>query len=370
MNSQILIGVFIASFALQMMFYLHFFLKLVLFRQAVNKDNQTFPLSVIISAKNEAENLKAFLPLVLEQKYPDFELIVINDNSADASAEVLADFAASYKHLVCLDADTRNEGGNKKAALSKAVAAAKNEVLIFTDADCRPASPFWLQKIANSYSEDTEIVLAYGGYEAKKGFLNKLIRFETLFNAMQYMSFALVGLAYMGVGRNLSYKKSLFKQQKGFSRHQHVLSGDDDLFVNKAANKTNVKINIDARAKTIAVPEATFKAYLKQKKRHLSAGFMYRQIHLFLLGLEVFSRFLFYLSALFLLSSANFVLPTVLLYAFRLFLLLFLLNRFSDRMKEQRNSVFIFIFDFLVPLINLVVSIQYIFNRKIAWKQP
>ena len=171
---------------------------------------------------------------------------------------------------------------------------AKHEILLLTDADCVPATEFWMHRMQDGYEEDTEIVLGYGGFKKKPGLLNKLIRFDTFHTALQYFSFALAGKPYMGVGRNLSYKKGLFFRHKGFSSLNHVLSGDDDLFISLAANKRNTRVMLDPDAFIISEPKTRFSDWIRQKGRHYSTAKYYKFVHKFLLGLYSFSFFLFY----------------------------------------------------------------------------
>src|SRR6185436_3860360 len=153
---------------------------------------------------------------------------------------------------------------------------AKHEILLLTDADCVPASEFWIQHMQDAYDENIDVVLGYGAYHKTKDFLNKLIRFETFHTALQYLSYALAGMPYMGVGRNLSYKKSLFFRHKGFSSINHIPSGDDDLFINKAATKKNTAVIIDPEAITRSIPKRTSKAWKKQKARHYTTAKFYK----------------------------------------------------------------------------------------------
>ncbi|MEP7107506.1 MAG: glycosyltransferase family 2 protein, partial [Ferruginibacter sp.] len=178
--------------------------------------------------------------------------------------------------------------------LSVGIKTAKYEIVLLTDADCVPATEWWIDKMQETYDDDTEIVLGYGAYHKKRGLLNKLVRWETFHTALQYFTYALAGKPYMGVGRNLSYKKTIFFRHKGFSAYNHVASGDDDLFINTAATKNNTKINIATEAFTLSEPPGTWRQWIKQKRRHYSTAKYYRPFHKFLLGLYSFSHFLFY----------------------------------------------------------------------------
>ncbi len=182
----------------------------------------------------------------------------------------------------------------KKYPLSIGIKAAKYEIVLLTDADCVPASEHWMEKMQDGFDESIEIVLGYGALHKKKTFFNKIVRWETYHTALQYLSYALSGKAYMGVGRNLSYKKSVFFRHKGFSSHNHLPGGDDDLFINKAATKNNTAIVIDKDAFTLSEPAKTWKQWLKQKQRHYTTSKYYKPFHKFLLGTYALSHFLFY----------------------------------------------------------------------------
>ncbi len=197
-------------------------------------------VSVIICARNEADNLNNFLPSVLEQDYPDFEVIVVNDCSEDHTDDVLGKFLMQYPRLK-ISTITKDPkfSHNKKFAQFIGIKAAKNEILLFTDADCQPESDKWIGQMASHFNDKTDFVIGYGGYLREKGLLNKYICYESTAIAMQYFGMAIRGVPYMGVGRNLSYRRSVFFANKGFGSHNHIISGDDDLFVNSHANREN-----------------------------------------------------------------------------------------------------------------------------------
>jgi glycosyltransferase involved in cell wall biosynthesis len=230
------------------------------------------------------------------QSYPSsFEVVAVNDNSLDDSKYILQELKKTFKSLkvVELTQEAVHISG-KKYPLSVGIREAKHEILLLTDADCVPASENWISKMQDGYDESTEIVLGYGAYHKTKGVLNKLIRFETFHTALQYLSYALAGHPYMGVGRNLSYKKSLFLRNKGFSSINHIPSGDDDLFINKTATRNNTAVIIDPDAITRSIPKTTWGGWLKQKARHYTTAKYYRGKHKFLLGLYFITQFLFY----------------------------------------------------------------------------
>jgi len=281
---------------IQLFYYLFFFIRLCFFRNKPGEQSQTHAVSVIVCARDEAANLAVNLPGILVQEYPTtHEVIVVNDNSYDESKYLLEEFRKSYKQLqlVELTQEAKMIPG-KKFPLSVGIKTAKHEIMLLTDADCVPASEHWIQKMQGSYKEQTEIVLGYGAFHKTRGLLNKLIRWETFHTALQYFSYALAGMAYMGVGRNLSYKKSVFFRHKGFSSHNHIPGGDDDLFINMAATRKNVAINIDPDSFTLSKPAGTWKQWMSQKMRHYSTGRYYKAKHKFFLGLYSLTQFLFF----------------------------------------------------------------------------
>ena len=275
------------------------------------------PLSVIVCARNEIVNLREYLPSLMAQHYPEFEVVVVNDRSWDGTEEFLEQMEKKYSNLKVvkiLDNDKFIAG--KKFAVTMGIKAAKHEWLVFTDADSTPASDQWLMDMQQPEDENTEIVLGYSPYIKRRGLLNALIRFETFFTAVNYLSFALKGMPYMGVGRNMAYKKALFFKNKGFAAHMHIPSGDDDLFVNAHANRSNTAIRIHPDSHVWSEPNRTWVGYLKQKKRHFGAGKMYKAKHKFILSLQIIFQFLFYgffIASMFLSREAQYVAGGILL---------------------------------------------------------
>jgi glycosyltransferase involved in cell wall biosynthesis len=281
---------------IQLFYYSFFFIRLAFYKPGNKASSQTQPVSVIICARDEAANLVKNLPGSLVQQYATtHEVIVVDDNSYDDTKYLLEEFKKTYKqlHVVELKQEAKFIPG-KKFPLSVGIKTAKYETVLLTDADCVPASEYWIDKMQQTYHDDTEIVLGYGAYHKKGGLLNKLIRWETFHTALQYFSYALAGQAYMGVGRNLSYKKTVFFRHKGFTAHNNIASGDDDLFIKTATTKKNTKINIDADTFTLSEPARTWQQWVHQKKRHYSTAKYYKPKHKFLLGLYSLSQFLFY----------------------------------------------------------------------------
>ena len=387
------------------------------------------PVSVIICARNEAHNLRKYLPAVLEQQYPHFEVLVVDDDSTDDTNAVLTAFQANYTHLRVLRLSPKTSPG-KKYALAQGIEAARYEYLVFTDADCTPASvrwlehlvggfhggatpppspppkgrgastqvyrnstqdqaslPFWGQVYLNSTQDQAplpfgggdgggvephspiEIVLGYAPYSPGPGLLNRWIRFETIFTAMQYFSFALAGRPYMGVGRNLAWHKSLFQRVGGFVAHAHVPSGDDDLLVNAAAHAGNTALCLAPEAFVYSDAESTWADWFRQKRRHLGAGKFYRREHQIGLGLLTLTQVLHYF-LLFVLLFSGFGTVSVILFVVRLTVSAGFFKKILRQFRDEPllvwfpllDALLAIYFAVLVPLI-LIRS-----NHLISWK--
>ncbi len=292
---MLLIYILIAVVLVNTGYYL-LFSKFSFLKPPQKTQTQLFPVSVIVCAKNEADNLRQNIPLWLAQNHPNFELILINDASIDETKEVIESFAEKSDKIHTVNIEN-NEAfwSNKKYSLTLGIKRAVHQRLLFTDADCRPASDNWLREMAGSFTNEKQLVLGYGPYEKKKGFLNALIRYETLLAAVQYFSYALAGIPYMGVGRNLGYTSQLFYDNRGFMSHMNIPSGDDDLFVNEAATKENTAICTHPDAFTISVPKKNFKDWFRQKRRHVTTARHYNPKHQAMLGLYYFSTLLFWI---------------------------------------------------------------------------
>ncbi len=293
--SDYLVVTFLVVAFLQLLIYLLVFSRLAFYANKSDLIAEDKPISVIICAKNERDNILKFLPDFLNQDYPNFEVIVVNDHSVDDTEDVLKAYTMQFKNLKVVNVpDNDRFYGSKKFALTLGIKAAQYENVLLTDADCKPASKNWI-RLMSEYTSNKKIILGFGAYEKQPGILNKLIRFDTFFTAIQYLSFALVKLPYMGVGRNLAYQKELFFSVKGFSSHQHILSGDDDLFINEVANSKNTQIVIEPDAQTISVPKTSFKLWLRQKKRHFSTGKYYKFGHKLMLSIYSMTLLIFVL---------------------------------------------------------------------------
>jgi len=361
---EILFYFFVIVAAVQIFYYSCFFSRIAFYKKRSKDQSQQHPVSVVICARDEDENLARNLPGVLVQHYSSSsEVVVVNDNSVDDSKYILQELKKTFKSLnvVELTQEAKLIAG-KKYPLSVGIREAKHEVLLLTDADCVPASEYWIQKMQDGYDNGIEIVLGYGAYHKRKGLLNKLIRFETFHTALQYLSYALAGLPYMGVGRNLSYKKDLFIRNKGFSSINHIPSGDDDLFINKVANSQNTTVIIDPDAITRSIPKTTWAGWLKQKSRHYTTAKYYKPKHKLLLGLYFITQFIYYplFVAAILFYDWRFVLAV---FGLRLLIQGFILYKAMKKMGEADMWPWFIILD-------MWMFFYYIIFAPALWKRP
>lgn len=361
---------------IQWIYYLGIFTRIFRYARKIRKGkvnyNTTFPpVSVIICARNESINLEKYLPLVLEQDYPEFEVIVVNDRSFDDTEDLLKLLCYRYKHLkTTFIPDRARFIDSKKMAVTLGIKSASNDILIFTDADCYPRSKDWLQLMVRNFTDNTQLVLGYGAYKYQKGFLNFLIRFDTLTIGMQYLNMAIGKRAYMGVGRNMGYRQSFFAQTSGFTKHLNLQSGDDDLFVNENSKKGNTRIEINAQAVTISNPKETFEQWKLQKSRHLSTSQYYRFGNKCFIGIELLTRLGFYAS---LMATAFLIPPYGIAIATLVFLLrniaqVSVINATAKQLGEKKFYFGITLLDILLPLINLFLHLQRRFSPKSTYK--
>jgi glycosyltransferase involved in cell wall biosynthesis len=288
--------VFCFAILIQVVYLFVFPLRLLRYKPS-QKSTVYFPVSVIICARNEEDNLFQNLPKILEQDYPEFEVIVINDQSIDDSKHIIKAYQERYPSIKYIELEkNRHRKFGKKLPLTVGIKGALHKHLVFIDADCYPSSNQWLKKIITNYVESKTIVVGYGPYESESGFLNKMIRFDTTQIGITYLSFARVGLPYMAVGRNMSYTKDQFFEVEGFKKHYHIQSGDDDLFMRDAANSKNVAIEIEPESFVFSIPKKTWRSWFRQKQRHFSTASKYKLINKLFLGIFPASMVLMLLS--------------------------------------------------------------------------
>ncbi len=335
------------------------------------------PVSVVVCARNELGNLRRLLPLLLQQDYPaGFEIVLIDDRSHDDTYLYAQQLTQYYPDKVRLVTITGTPDGfaPKKYALTLGIKTTRHARLLFTDADCIPATNQWLRLLQRGFSQGrrgqpADVVLGFSAYAQEPGFLNQLIRYETLLTAAQYLSFAWRGRAYMGVGRNLAYTRACFTATKGFASHIRQLSGDDDLLVQDAVRRgQRVGVVADASAHTLSAPAATWAAWWRQKRRHLSAGRTYRFMDRLRLGIFVMANGLFYLTAFGLAFSPNNWVPLVVVCTLRTLLMGAVYARLARRLQQPVTVGLLPVLDVVYFFQYLALGISLFLNRTLRWK--
>lgn len=360
--------IFFAAAGLQVVYFLFF---LIAFSSAGRRQevDASEPASIIVCAHDEEQNLRELIPMLTSQDYPEYEVIVIDDRSNDDTWPMLRDEASKNGRLKIVSVDkTPDKFNAKKYALTLGIKAAKYEKLILTDADCRPSGTKWLARMMGCFSEGTQIVLGYSPYNVKKGLLNSFIRFESLVTAIQYMGYALLGMPYMGVGRNLAYTRSLFLNNKGFHDFLHVTGGDDDLFINRYATARNTKVCLDADALVFSIPKTTWRSFFQQKLRHLSVGKLYKPRHRIMLGLFTISFFITWFAGipLLFLYDPNYWIAVPL--ALRLLLMLVVIYVAGRKMGDKFSLWPVVFLDFLYSIYYISTGLAALLTKKVQWR--
>ncbi|MEZ4889019.1 MAG: glycosyltransferase [Crocinitomicaceae bacterium] len=291
---------------IQLLYLIFFYARLAFYKEKPKKEGALPPLSVIIAARNEADNIYENLPFILTQDYPEFEVVVVVNQTVDESKYILGAYQRQYPNLrFTVIEKSKHLRQGKKLPLNIGIKAAKYDHLVMTDADCKPVSKNWLREIGQSFS-DKKIVLGYGPHTKEKGFLNSVIRFDTAWIAVNYLSFALARLPYMGVGRNLAYTKDAFQSVNGFKSHYNIASGDDDLFIQEAAKNRNYTISLAEESYMYSPSKTTWSSWYRQKSRHYTTSPKYQVIKKALLGTYPMSLLILYISFVILLFNKDF----------------------------------------------------------------
>lgn len=361
--------IFIGITLIQFVYYVFIF-GTFSFAKKQNITPKRLPISIIICAKNEEENIKKYFPFIVSQNYPDYEIVLIDDASSDETLELFESYEKQYSNVKLVKVEN-NEAfwGNKKFALTLGIKAAKNEYLVFTDADCYPVSTDWLLQISSQFTVEKTIVLGYGAYEkVKNSFLNKMIRFDTLLTAIQYFSWAKLGKPYMGVGRNLAYKKSEFFNVRGFMDHMKVRAGDDDLFINQAATSSNTNIVFSTDSFTYTEAKTSFKDWVLQKRRNAATTHFYKGFDRFQLGLFLISQISFVLLAIVLLIFQYQWIVISSIIVFRYLFTWIAIGKAAAKLKEKDVLYWYPLIELIVIFTQLNVFVKNIISKPVHWK--
>lgn len=366
----VLLFLFLIAFIAMCFYYFNQIKPLASFKSiCLEESKDELPVSIIICARNEDDNLTEFLPKVLTQHYKQFEVIVVNDCSYDNTENVIDEFMKIFPNLkkVTIKEDDYYKHGKKYAVLIGIKGAQYNN-LLFIDADCYPSGDDWLASMSKGFVNKKEIVLGYGAYQKEDGFLNKLIRFDTFLIATNYLSAAIKGKAYMGVGRNLAYTKELFYKEKGFAKHYHIVSGDDDLFINQACSADNTNVSISNNAITYSIAKKNFTDWKRQKQRHLSTAPHYNSSSKLMITMGYASQYFFYMSFISLLFfKTTFIFALAGLF-FKIIIQLSITNKAAKKLNEIDLWQMSFVYEFLLLFIYPIFHIGRLLNKPNKWK--
>ena len=369
--SFIVLVCFIVALLVQLAYHWGLFSRVAFYKRKrqLKPDSNLEPVSVVICARNAYEYLVDLVPALLKQDYPDFEVVIVNDCSDDKTEEYLDELVRREPKVKPVHIRQHlNFFNGRKFPLSMGIKSAANDLLVLTECKCMPSNDLWLRSVAECYGKSTEVVIGYSPFQQKKGLLNLLIRFDALQNGLMYLSAALNGHPYMGIGKNLSYRKELFFRNKGFISHYTTSVGDDDLFVSQAATKKNTEVLIDADDTIVTAPARSFRLWMRQRSsrnstvRHYSLRARLSQL------LFYGSHSLFYVSFVALLClkpafalsiGAAFYVPVlVLLFLLRYATLMVVYHNASKRLGEKGLlpglPLYDALFAFLTPLLRLM----------------
>ena len=326
-------------------------------------------VTIIVCARNEHPNLVELLPLLFEQQHPHFEVVVADDASSDGTAPFLRAQQARHPQLTVVSITERPRDTHpKKHALQQAIRQARHDRLLLTDADCRPASAQWLARMTQPLGDRTQVVLGYSPYFRRPGWLNHFIGYETLHTGMLYLGRALAGHPYMGVGRNLAYRKLFFEHGRGFDSHRSVVGGDDDLWVNEHARSTNTQVMLAPETLVHSVPKTSWRSYYHQKIRHLHVAQHYTRRDKIWLGMLSLSTVLVWVAGILLLTLSNKWYVIVGLFLLRWGILAAGLRIAGRRLHDPINLHLLPILDFLHVIYYIAIGTRAFATTNISWK--
>jgi glycosyltransferase involved in cell wall biosynthesis len=361
-----LLTAFAASTLIQLIYFWGIFAKLSFYKEK-RRNPDLPPVSVVITASNQYYDLKTNLEFFLQQEYPDFEVLVVIDNSDDQSAELLEELSRQYENLNIVELHQKlNWFSGRKFPLSLGIKSAMNDLILLSEPTCRPENNYWISEMVSAYLPNTEMVLGFSSFATKSG-INKWLRFTAFYDALFYLSMALSGFPFKGIGRNLSYSRNLFYRNKGFSSHYVISYGDDELFVNKTATKKNTRIKISTNSRVIYNKKLSFVNWLATEKIRLRIRRSFKLHHRILIRGFSLTSFLFYgLLITALLFHAPWMVITA-IFALRFISQIIVFGFAQKRLQEKKLLLLSPVFEILLILLDFLIWISLLFNRNKKW---
>jgi len=357
---------FAAVTLIQLIYFWGFFARLI-FTKTKPGNTDLCPVSVVIISSNQYNDLNNNLQFFLTQDYPDFEVVVVTDNSDDGSDELLMDFSRQFRNLKIVELKQRlNWFSGRKFPLSLGIKSAKNDTILLSDLTCKPESKNWIREMASAYLANKTIVIGYSTY-ATKSHINKWLRFTAFYDALFYVSMAMSGIPFKGLGKNLSYSRNLFYKHHGFCSHYVISYGDDEIFVNRAAKKSNTIVRLSPQSRVVQVKKVSLSKWLSIEKTRIRIRRFFKFRHRLLIRVFSISVFLFYglMAALLILKAPIFV--TLSIFALRFISQLLVFGFAQKKLAEKNILLLSTVFEIFLILLDFFIWITLLFNRKKKW---
>lgn len=279
-------------------------------------DDRLPSVSIVMVTHNEAAYLKDSLPYLLEQDYPDYEVVMVDYLSHDDTPFVLKVCSENYDNFkpVSFPEDVNMFQG-KKYPLSIGIQSAKGDVILLTDPDCVPRSLTWVREMMKGYSvPGVKMVMSYAGIKQEKGLLNLFQQYDNLCDTASWMSASLSGHPYTATGRNLSYRRDFFFAQGAFCSHYSEPEGADDMFVNQNANGSNSILSLESGGFVDMEAKESFRQWRLLRRRRYATKRYYPTATKLRLALHPIAMVLFYaaIATLLVQSVCPWFIPTAL----------------------------------------------------------
>jgi glycosyltransferase involved in cell wall biosynthesis len=339
------------------------------------------PISVVIATRNEHDQVRQNLPFFLDQNYANFEVVVVIDDSDKDLVYIMNEFEKRYSNLKIVSFDwARNFFVSRKFAESVGIKSATHDRILLSHISTRPASPEWISQMSNTLSDNKKIVIGYYTLASKTSLLNAFVRFDTFFYTLRYLRAAISGNPFTADSRNLAFDRSLFHETKTVARFYNVNTGDEDMFVNKAATADNTTIEIHPNAFVKGQEAINFGDWFSKKIRHRVLLREFKAANRLGLAIHDWFMALFYL-VLFAIFGCSF-LPTTSIFDVPLELLMIaggivllkllaqwiVFKRIMSRFKERGFLLLIPVFDLMKLILLPVLLFVGLFTKRITWK--
>lgn len=363
--SLVLFGVLFLSFIFLILYYSLIYLRLGIFKNKKREEKRTRePVSVVVYTKNQAYLLKDKLFSLLEQEYPDYEVIVVNHASQDETSFVLKVYTETYKNLKIVDIkEDVNVFQGRKYPLSIGIKCAKNDIIILTDTESVPSGYHWITEMESRFTKGVNIVLGYVSREATKKLLNGFSQYTYAEESASYMGFALLRAPYMGNGKNLAVRRSFFFNKGGFINHYAISEGYDVLFVNQNSTPSNTRLSLSEDSFVTAKSFPLFEDLVRHRKHQIKLYFHFKAKDKFLQILYPLMNIVYYvLFAILLLIDFPYELllgTLVLKFGWHIFSF----YKYSKRFKQKKVFIFAPLYEFFFLIFDLFLAIPAFIKR-------